>query len=442
MPYADSHLIVPSAEFVTLCQSQVALLTQSFNADWSAVYVTQDADKPQATQLIPLVIYPQTEKTWQNLANILALPAQLPLPSAQDTLQQQAFIDDIQQLNQNPSDTDYPDDEHHQLVLPLIHQDRVMGLLVTGRKDRQWESDELNQIEKIAQTMAIARLLDQRPRRLQARVQQQQTIQQWERDKIDDLLHQLRNPLTALRTFGKLLLKRFAPETDEKIQSVIQGIVRESDRLQDLLEDFETDFQEIAQNERKQSLIFPEKILPQSAALLLPAAPIPLEKITFQEMVTPLLITFEAIAQEKNITLSTQFEESSTPIQANFKALREVLTNLIENALKYTPKKGKIVIQTGLTRTWKEKFYQGIAIKDTGYGIPLEDQEHIFERYYRGIQGKGNIPGTGLGLAIVKELVEQMQGKIEVISPNLLSQNSTLAGTTFTVWLLNSYQEE
>ncbi|MGL4879476.1 MAG: sensor histidine kinase, partial [Waterburya sp.] len=75
----------------------------------------------------------------------------------------------------------------------------------------------------------------------------------------------------------------------------------------------------------------------------------------------------------------------------------------------------------------------GVVIKDTGYGIPVTDQGHIFERHYRGIQAESTIPGTGLGLAIAHELVKRMQGEIELISPNNLSPDSP--GTTFIVWL-------
>jgi signal transduction histidine kinase len=61
--------------------------------------------------------------------------------------------------------------------------------------------------------------------------------------------------------------------------------------------------------------------------------------------------------------------------------------------------------------------YQGIAIGDTGPGIPLADQAHIFERHYRGVQADGQTPGTGLGLAIVKDLITAMEGHIDIISP-------------------------
>jgi signal transduction histidine kinase len=135
-------------------------------------------------------------------------------------------------------------------------------------------------------------------------------------------------------------------------------------------------------------------------------------------------------------------------VWGNAKALREVLSNLIDNALKYTPAGGQIDIRVGETRQTPQKERLGIAISDSGPGIPPQDLEHLFERHYRGVQASTAIPGTGLGLAIAKELVEQMQGEIEVFSPAQslwTKQNSESAterdrdnlerGTTFVVWL-------
>ncbi len=120
-------------------------------------------------------------------------------------------------------------------------------------------------------------------------------------------------------------------------------------------------------------------------------------------------------------------------VRANVKALQEVLSNIIDNALKYTPAGGKILIQVGQ----EKDNLQGIAISDTGPGIPPEDLEHIGERHYRGVQAQTEIPGSGLGLAIAKQLIEQMQGKIEVFSPAINStiESPKTPGTTFIIWL-------
>jgi signal transduction histidine kinase len=125
----------------------------------------------------------------------------------------------------------------------------------------------------------------------------------------------------------------------------------------------------------------------------------------------------------------------------------------MDNSLKYTPAGGKVIIQAGQIRVSTQGAKQSsIAISDTGPGIPPQDLDHIFERHYRGVQAETGIPGTGLGLAIARELVEQMQGEIEVISPAVfnwaacqsaeqsvsnfsLSCDSLGPGTTFIVWL-------
>jgi len=120
-------------------------------------------------------------------------------------------------------------------------------------------------------------------------------------------------------------------------------------------------------------------------------------------------------------------------VRVNIKALQEVLSNIIDNALKYTPQGGKIYIQAG-----QEKLnFQGIAISDNGPGIPQEDLVHLGERHYRGVQAQTEIPGTGLGLAIAKQLIEQMQGEIEIFSPAINSKltSPNTPGTTFIIWL-------
>jgi len=143
-----------------------------------------------------------------------------------------------------------------------------------------------------------------------------------------------------------------------------------------------------------------------------------------------LLASIEILAEGKAQTLHRQISEDLPPVWANPQALREVLHNLLENAVKYTPDQGDIFVtatanepeaETGVefesSLSWLE-----IAIADTGCGIPQDDLPHLFERYYRGVQAEGSIPGSGLGLAIAKTLLEQMHGTIQVISPADLSR--------------------
>ena len=106
---------------------------------------------------------------------------------------------------------------------------------------------------------------------------------------------------------------------------------------------------------------------------------------------------------------------------------------MIDNGLKYTRGGDKIQLDLEMKYLTPEAKMLGIAISDTGCGIPQADQKRIFERHYRGIQAQSQIPGTGLGLAIANELVTRMHGEIELISPNNLSEDNP--GTTLIVWL-------
>ncbi|NEP58085.1 MAG: sensor histidine kinase [Symploca sp. SIO2G7] len=374
-----------------------------------------------------------------------------------------------------------------QIILPLMHEGVVMGFLVTGREDRAWNQEEQATIERIAQTLAIAYIIDQRRAWSEQRLTQLRSLQARQRDLLHNLLHQFRNPLTAIRTFGKLLLKRLLPE--DKNYKVASSIVQESDRLQDLLQQFNAciDMSQVPLA-LPAATVTDTPPLPESNSLL-PGIDLTLESFALETVLEPLLVAARAIAQERQLDLQADIATNLPLIQANIKALREVLNNLIDNALKYTPEGGKIDIRVSIeskqsvgegkkeladaetrdapdaengnstsyfVHPYQENYPSlhfstfplsvdeaiAIIISDTGPGINSQDREHLFERHYRGVQALTAIPGTGLGLAIAKELVEQMRGKIEVFSPaqqfwTATNNEQTFQGqgTTFVVWL-------
>jgi signal transduction histidine kinase len=450
-------LISASSDFIALCKEQISLLTQGLGASLSVVYLTQElVDTPTGeAQLIPVVVYPETVRLKQaedlvqgqdnkqiKFSKILALPDQ------RGKLLTAGSASDPPSPESENTNTPLPnlEDEYifsgNQIVLPLIYESVMMGLLVTGREDRPWNESEEREIQRIAKTLAIACILDQRQVWLQQQLHQQQLLQEQQRDLLDNLLHQFRNPLTAIRTFGKLLFKRLRPADPNR--DVATSIVRESDRLQELLQQFDqvidltdTDLTPIPLPESKlpESKIVVEASVqkPANPPLLLPGTGENIIDCHLQDLLVPLLISAQAIAQERNLELIADIPENVPLVKANIKALREVLSNIIDNALKYTPAGGKIWIQTGLQKA----NFQGLAISDTGPGIPPEDLQHLGERHYRGVQAQTEIPGTGLGIAIAKQLIAQMQGEIEVFSPALNSNITSPKhpGTTFIIWL-------
>lgn len=469
-------LMPASSEFIALCRSQVALLTNGLGAALSIIYLTEElADD---AKLVPVVAYPEAAAHWQEgqifnllfqepsrslrLPRLLGADASLdtatadPLPAAAVEPEQPLQVVERALLQQQ------------QVVLPLMHQEVVVGLLVTARADRTWTESEQTQIEQIASTLAIACLLDQRAQWLAHDLRQQHLLREQKHDLFDNLLHQFRNPLTALRTFGKLLAKRLKSEDSNR--SVAEGIVRESDRLQELLLQFDAaiDLDEIglrhllnssadepdaadpASEDLPATPTFPVSppALPAAAPPLLPGANRLVSKLVIAPhsviaVFQPLLETAETIAQDRQLTLQTIIPAHLPLVQIDPRALREVLNNLIDNALKYTPAGGQVQVQVQSQPLTDRPNQQAIVIADTGPGIPPQDLEHLFERRYRGVQSTTDIPGTGLGLAIARELIHQMQGDIQIFSPaptcSLLQPPAATApnppGTAVVIWL-------
>jgi signal transduction histidine kinase len=436
----------------------VAVLTQGLGAALSAVYLTEELVEGAEAKLIPVVVYPEATVVWEEDDTDLVLPEQMSkivtiprLLRSPPRLLPQASDND-QEVDSTSADWEenFLRQQQRQIVLPLMYEGVVMGLLVTGREDRPWNEREKATIERIARSLAIAYLMDQRRAWFDQQLTQQRRLQAQQRDILDDLLHQFRNPLTALRTFGKLLLKRLRP--GDKNQEVASSIVRESDRLQELLQQFDACLDMNEGDIAPLTLAAaPVAEASQEAASnsLLPGIAVTLESFSITEVLEPLLVSAKAIAQERHLKLQSQIPTDLPLVQGNAKALREVLSNLIDNALKYTPSGGEIDIQVGEKRRTPQGELIAISISDTGPGIPAQDLEHLFERHYRGVQASSAIPGSGLGLAIAKELIEQMQGQIEVFSPaqpvwgkqnskSLIAKvrDNAVRGTTFVVWLL------
>ncbi|HTL88771.1 MAG TPA: ATP-binding protein [Leptolyngbya sp.] len=408
-----------SSEFIELCRSQIALLTQALGASLSVIYLTEELVESSQARLVPIAAYPDNPMAMERSSRLALPPA----------------VEGLAEIDSVASELTQP----RQLVLPLIHEELVFGLLVTERDDRPWTSWERSQVERIADTLSLACVMDQRAQWLDQSQQQRRSRQSQQHDVLDNLLHQVKSPLTALRTFGKLLVKRL--QTGDSNREIAGSILRESDRLQELLQqvDQAIDLDSIDVLAEDAALV--SRPIPLLPAGVLTNSSLELIPCSVNEILLPLVKTALAIAQEKGLSIKTEISSSLPLVYANPGALREVLSNLIDNALKYTPSGGEVHIRADETHD-----RVSIWVSDTGLGIPPEDLERLFERHYRGVQADGEIPGTGLGLAIARRLLEQMHGSIRAFSP-LKSEGWIEAdpppqrGTSFIVKLVKDQRE-
>lgn len=472
-------LMVTGAEFAALCQAQLALLTQGLGATLGVVYLAQQLAEADEPHLVPVAVHPESGVDWEQLLSSVLSPEthaarQLPQSSEAARFEQRSLPplsspswSSSENLDCNPpnevgqrqaerySQPAWSVATRQQLVLPLIHEEAVLGLLIVGRDDRPWNLSEQTQINQVVHTLTLGCILDQRYQWLSKEQQQQQVLEKQRRDLLDNLLHQLRNSLTTLQTFGKLILRRLLP--GDTNQTVAASILREAERLRELALQLE-----LATGDPQKLALLPLPASTQPSTVgaevtvgseglgkrlaggqpvgLLTSASLKLQPCSIQTVLEPLLASARAIAQDLNLQLHQRLSDHLPEIQVDVQTLHEVLNNLIENALKYTPSGGQILIWAEqITPQWLE-----IRVSDTGPGIPAADLPHIFERHYRGVQETSGIPGTGLGLAIAKTLVEQMQGEIQLVSPTRPSdwagvlskeQLSNIFGTTFIVKL-------
>lgn len=445
-----------SPELTALCQSQLKLLGQFASSAQGVIYLAEAGREEDERNWYPIASYPNFSATQTvNQRFLLMSDRQNPFeenpirPLGKTLFLQSPGAEEALEMGLLPQselteDSDGTPDSPllHQVVLPLQQERFVLGILVVSRGDRDWHESEYFQLEQVAQTLTWARLMDRRLQWLQEQLQQREVEAQRHQDILDMLLHQIRNPLTALKTFGKLLLRRFAPQ-DQNLP-IAEGIVKESDRLQFLVQQLQD--QLTVPEVLALTPMPPEPELEKSPLALPSSEPLPglkplglmTETIDLGEILSPLLAAAGAIADDREIQLTSYLPDHCPSIRADASSLREVISNVLDNALKYTPRGGAVAVR------WQRgedcSGWQWVIVSDTGPGIPPQDLPYLFQRHYRGVQEGGNIPGTGLGLALAWDWMERMGGRLEVISPAgiwrpILMSETAGMGAAFRLWL-------
>jgi len=443
------------------------MMAQAVGADSTAVYLAESLTEQTRPKLIPVAIYPPDTDPFPrpDPQSGKALPGNAPSsapPSAAAPTEVAGAASVPAEISASPR-SPLPSwmtarsqkSTAQQLAIPLMHEGGVLGILVSWRADRPWQADERYQMEEYARSLALACVLDQRGQWLKTQLSALDRVQAQQSDRFHELLHQLRSPLTALKTFGKLLTKRLSSE--DRNQSLVSNMLRESDRMQELLGYFD-DTLKAADDSRDETANTRPLLAPAAENTTLEAQATPAEVGSLSHfggalmirpqsvasLVEPLVASTRTLAEEAD----RQFHvfppvSQAVTVKADAKALVEILSNFLDNALKYSTPGTHIWLQWGFQHSTVPHLV-GILVGDTGPGIPEGDQPHIFERKYRGVQASGTLDGSGLGLAIAADLVQEMQGEIAVYSPlqkfpwqlpERLSFTPIDRGTAFVIWL-------
>lgn len=221
-------------------------------------------------------------------------------------------------------------------------------------------------------------------------------LEQLRTEFVANVSHELRTPLTSIKGFIETLLEG-AYSDQETCTRFLRIIEKESSRLENLINDL-LDLSRIESG----------RVQPSNELVELPG------------LVESVLLSFETQAKNKEIKMAADFPNGFAPIKADKEMLRQVLINLIDNAIKYTPEGGSVTI-----RGHDLGDAVRVEVIDTGIGIPQEHLPRLFERFYRVDKARSrSLGGTGLGLSIVKHIVESHGGTVGVESE--LGQGTTV----------------
>jgi two-component system sensor histidine kinase ResE len=267
----------------------------------------------------------------------------------------------------------------HELVEDIPVQGRIWSLVMVPLMDR----------EQIRGAVAVMRDMTH-----------ERKMDKMRNDFVANVSHELRTPLSMLQGYSEAIVDDIA-STPEEHKELAKIIYDESVRMSKLVNELLT----LARIEAGHVELNKEKVL------LRPY----LERIHRK---------FSNLAKERDIHLALDVSTTVEEVLMDPDRMEQVLTNLIDNALRHTPAQGTVTLRVH----GGEKLI--LEVSDTGSGIPQEDLPFVFERFYKADKARtrGRAGGTGLGLAIAKNIVDAHDGKISVRSK--LGQ-----GTTFTIAL-------
>ena len=271
--------------------------------------------------------------------------------------------------------------------IPLSLNEEPLGLLdVVYDKPQAFTKEDLAFLQALGQEAALAI----RNARLYERERQQvtrlRTLEELQKGFVSAVSHELRTPLTCIRTSVDLLSAMGEGLPEDQVE-LIHTIGHHAGRL----EAFVADLLEITKLEAGQ--------------IMLSKQPTDL-----RSLVRRVVDTLRPLSDRKGQTVHLLLPETASQVEVDRRRIEQVLTNIVSNAIKFTPKRGKVNVRLSETEDSLQ-----VSIADNGPGISEEDQAKVFDKFFVVADGRG-LSGLGLGLYIARQMIELHNGRIWVES--------------------------
>jgi len=276
----------------------------------------------------------------------------------------------------------------------------LADIVTAARRMARGDFHERIRVTSTTEVAHLAEILNQMAASLEDTVQNLHRLEQVRKDFVANVSHELRTPLTAIRGYVEAI-QDGGKDQPAQLDRFLNIVKAHAERLNLIITD----------------LLLLSKI--ESGQI-----PLKQEPVALAGLLDRIVGLLRHLIEQKKHTVEVAIPAGLPPILGDEERLGQVFSNLLDNAIKYTPERGTITISA----TAGDKFAE-VVVTDTGIGIPPPDIPRIFERFYRVDKARSReLGGTGLGLAIVKHLVEGHGGTVSVAS-------SPGQGTRFTVRL-------
>jgi signal transduction histidine kinase/ActR/RegA family two-component response regulator len=271
------------------------------------------------------------------------------------------------------------------LAVPLLRGDKMVGVLVIRRRSTGSFPSEMSELlETFATQSALAIVNARLFRELETKTKELEIAGRHKSEFLASMSHELRTPLNAVIGFSEVLLDRMFGEINERQEEYLRDILSSGRHLLELI----NDILDLSKVEAGQMVLEPSKF--EIGSVLEWASALHRER-----------------AAAHAITVTIEVAEDVGTIETDERKFRQVVLNLVANAVKFTPDGGNVSV-----RACRKGTELNVTVTDTGIGVAPEDQERIFESFQQGRRGAPKEEGTGLGLTLCRRFVELFGGRM------------------------------